>query len=253
MWAVARIKSDVRYELKYLIRREQQEALTAALAEQMTPDEHGAGSYPITSLYYDTPDYRAYWDKLDGHRVRRKVRVRVYGNATVTPETPCFLEIKQRINMTMRKRRVALPYGEAVAFDDFDLARPELNGAEQATLQEVYYLYRTLQLRPTCIVHYQRSAWEGTEYCPDLRVTFDTELRGRTHDLTLVSTGYADDRFVLPPEHAVLEVKANYTVPGWLAALLSKHNCTYRRISKYCAVLERCQAITARQHVAVSR
>jgi hypothetical protein len=248
---VARIKRELRYELKYLIRREQQVALTAALAEYMTPDEHAAGSYPITSLYYDTPDYRCYWDKLDGHRVRRKVRVRVYGSETVTPATPCYLEIKQRINMTMRKRRVALPYGEAIAFDDFDQPRPDLDAAPRATLQEVYYLYRTLQLRPACIVAYQRTAWEGAEYYPDLRVTFDTDLRGRTHDLSLTSTSYAANQFFLPPEVAVLEVKANYNVPGWLAHLLSRHNCTYRRISKYCAALEHSKVITARQRVSV--
>ena len=151
----------------------------------------------------------------------------------------------------MRKRRVALPYGEAIAFDDFDQAHPELGAVEQALLREVYYLYRTLQLRPTCVVAYNRTAWEGKEYYPDLRVTFDTDLRCRTHDLTLTSTGYADNQFFLPPEYTVLEVKANYNVPGWLAQLLSQHNCTYRRISKYCAALEHSKVITARQHVAV--
>ena len=56
-----RIKTDLRYELKYLIRREQMERLALDLAEQMDPDGHGneLGQYPITSLYYDSPDYKA--------------------------------------------------------------------------------------------------------------------------------------------------------------------------------------------------
>ena len=81
-----RIKSDLRYELKYLIRRSQMDALLPELADYgsaRTPHAGEHGRYPITSLYYDSPDHKAYWDKLEGHRNRRKVRVRVYGNEQV--------------------------------------------------------------------------------------------------------------------------------------------------------------------------
>ncbi len=84
---IMRIKTDLRYELKYLIRREQMERLALDLAEQMDPDGHGneLGQYPITSLYYDSPDYKAYWDKLDGHRKRRKVAC---ASTATTPSRP---------------------------------------------------------------------------------------------------------------------------------------------------------------------
>ena len=250
-----RIKSDLRYELKYLIRREQMKALTAELADRMVCDPYAGelGQYPITSLYFDSPDYKAYWDKLEGHRSRRKVRVRVYGSDQVTPETAAFLEIKQRINVRMRKRRVALPYGDAVNFDDFDTPRQDRPVQAAAVLQEVYYLYRTLQLRPAAVVHYDRMALEGRDYYADLRVTFDTNVRGRTHDLSLLSTGHATDQVLLPPDQVILEVKANQTVPLWMVRMLSRHRCTFFRISKYCAVLERSKVIGARQRVVVSR
>src|SRR5688500_6376039 len=114
-----RAKNDLRYELKYLLRREQVKPLVTELSQTLRLDAHAnpLGVYPITSLYYDTPDYKGYWDKLDGQRSRRKVRVRVYGDRTITEETPAFLEVKQRINKLMRKRRVSLPYGDAVDFD----------------------------------------------------------------------------------------------------------------------------------------
>jgi SPX domain protein involved in polyphosphate accumulation len=252
-----RPKSELRYELKYLIRREQIEPLVAELSQTLRLDANGGelGTYPITSLYYDTPDYKAYWDKLDGHRSRRKVRVRVYGNQTITPETPAFLEVKQRINKLMRKRRVALSYGDAVDLDGyFDLG---MAGGEpdRSLLHEAYYLYRTLQLRPTCVVTYDRMAFEGDARAPDLRITIDTNLRGRVHDLSLLSTGLsrnnAADRQVLGAELAVLEVKANHNVPRWVAQLTARHRCTFYRISKYCMVLERTQAIAQRQRILV--
>ena len=74
-----RIKEYSRHELKYLITREQREQLAQVLPEYMELDTHGddQGRYPISSLYYDTADYKAYWDKVEGHKFRRKVRVRV--------------------------------------------------------------------------------------------------------------------------------------------------------------------------------
>ena len=170
-----RPKHDVRYELKYLLRHDQVGPLVAELRQKLTLDPHSGplGMYPITSLYYDTPEYKAYWDKLDGHRSRRKVRVRVYGNSTVTPATPAFLEIKQRINKMMRKRRAILPYAQAVDFDAFDELGMAVASAgktaEAALLHETYYLYRTLQLRPACVVAYDRMAFEGDELALLLR------------------------------------------------------------------------------------
>jgi hypothetical protein len=251
-----RPKRELRYELKYLLRRAQHDALVVALRAQMQLDANGdeRGVYPITSLYYDTPGYKSYWDKLDGHRNRRKVRVRVYGYQVVTPETLCFLEVKQRVDKLMRKRRVALPYQQAIAFDDFafddsEPADARQEGATQVLLGEVYYLYRTLQLRPACVVRYDRMAFEGRDPYPDLRVTLDTNLRGRTHDLSLLSTGHAADQLALQADYAILEVKSSSSVPGWLAALLAEQGCTFWRVSKYCRVLEQSKAVANRQHI----
>lgn len=252
-----RLKNDLRYELKYLLRRDQVEPLVAELKQTLQLDAHGdaLGAYPITSLYYDTPDYKAYWDKLDGHRSRRKVRVRVYGDSTITEETPAFLEVKQRVDKLMRKRRVMLPYSEAMDFDRYyeaGLLRVEQgNVLDRALLHEVYYLYNVLQLRPACVVTYDRMAFEGDARAPDLRITLDTNLRGRTHDLSLLSTGKAHDLQILGAEYAVLEVKANYSVPRWVAQLTARHRCTFYRISKYCMALEKTQAIARRQHILV--
>jgi SPX domain protein involved in polyphosphate accumulation len=248
-----RFKSDLRYELKYLLRREQIEPLLADLGQTMRLDAHGgaSGSYPITSLYYDTPDYKAYWDKLDGHRSRRKLRVRVYGDTTITPETEAFLEIKQRVNKLMRKRRVALSYGDAVDLEGYQTLGVARGGSDQSLLHEAYYLYRTLQLRPACVVTYDRMAFEGDSRAPDLRVTLDTNLRGRVHDLSLLSTGAAVNQQVLGSEYAVLEVKANQNVPRWVAQLVARHRCTFYRISKYCLVLEHSRAIAGRQRLVI--
>jgi SPX domain protein involved in polyphosphate accumulation len=246
-----KIRIPDRFELKYLLNQAQYQAMTGELAKYMVRDERGDahGRYLITSLYYDTADHQAYWDKLEGHRFRRKVRVRVYGREHVTPETLCFAEIKQRINKTLQKKRVILPYTQAAALCGAGEAVTGEDEADQATIDEIIYLYQTLQLQPACIVSYQRHAFEGSDQDPGLRITFDTQLKCRVHDLTLLSQGYADNQYFLPPSQCVMEVKVNNRAPYWITDLISKYRCPLRRISKYCSALEQAKLRLGQQQV----
>ena len=240
-----------RYELKYVLARDQYHSLVEALADYMQPDAHGdeRGRYLVTSLYYDTADYKAYWDKMQGHRYRRKLRVRVYGDQMVTPDTPCFVEIKQRTNRTIQKKRVVLSYSSAIDLCEAGTGvnrRPDVAGA---VIEEVKYLSSTLRLRSACIVSYDRLAFNGNEYDPGLRVTFDTNMKCRVHDLSLLPQGCAQNRYFIPPEWCIMEIKANGCVPYWLAKLTGEHRCTLRRISKYCTALEECLEMLRKQRI----
>ncbi len=246
-----KIRLSDRFELKYLLNRTQTEAITEELSRYMVRDERGDefGRYLITSVYFDTADYQAYWDKVEGHRFRRKVRVRVYGREQVTPDTPCFAEIKQRINKTLQKKRVILPYTQAVALCGSGEEIKADNEADQAVIDEILYLYHTLQLQPACVVSYHRLAFEGSAIEPGLRVTFDTQLKCRVHDLSLLSQGYAENQYFLPPQQSVLEVKVNQRTPYWLTELINKHACAFRRISKYCLALEKAKFRLGQQQI----
>jgi len=249
-----RIKEYSRYERKYLLTRHQFQQMVEALSDRLQPDELGdrGGRYSIVSLYFDSPDYQAYWDKLEGHRFRRKVRVRVYGNRVVTSESSSFVEIKQRINKTVQKKRVILPYATAEALCSGsveEIASSNYNTADQLIIKEVQYLQSILQLQPACVVSYDRLAFQGGEYEPSLRVTFDSHLKGRVHDLTLLSQTYANSSYFLPPELCVMEVKVNYHVPYWLMELIGQYGCTLRRVSKYCTALENSKALLQQRQI----
>jgi hypothetical protein len=246
---MVRLKEYSRFELKYVITEQQRQQLAEVLQEYMQPDEMGdeMGRYNITSLYYDTVDYKAYWDKIEGHKFRRKVRIRVYGNQTVTEETPCFVEIKQRINKTLQKKRAQMPYAAAIALCGAGQSVEAASAYEQAVIEEIQYLYYTLQLQPACVVSYDRQAFNGSQYDPGLRVTFDVNLKGRTHDLSLLSVANADSKFFIPPGYCILEVKVNYRVPLWLTDIIAENRCTLRRVSKYCAALEQSKELLQTQ------
>lgn len=248
-----RFKTTLRHELKYLITHTQRIALLEQLQNYTELDQNSAGQqeYTIASLYFDTADYKAYWDKVDGHRNRRKVRVRVYGNGVVTAATPAFVEIKGRYNRLMSKKRVAIPYGQAVDLEAYPAYLASCAPEDQAILEEVIYLNTALQLQPACVVTYQRLALNGVEPYGDLRITFDTQLRGRTYDLNLLTAGADSGRYFIPPELCVMEIKINRNVPYWLATLVAQERCVARRISKYCLALEQNAALNQRQRLII--
>jgi hypothetical protein len=245
------IRAEQRYELKYLVHHTQAAELAAALAGHMLPDAHGdsQGGYLVTSLYYDTADHKAYWDKIDGHRNRRKLRVRIYGNRMVTPETPCFVEIKHRLDRALQKRRVLLPYGAADELDRIGDLLEACSDVDRPVLEEVEYLYRALRLQPACVVSYRRRAFEGHETDPGLRVTFDANLKYRTHEMSLYANGQATDHYFLSPDWCIMEVKINHRAPLWLTEVIGMHQCVIRRISKYCAALEHSKGVLSRQRI----
>ena len=274
-----RIKHLDRFELKCILPRDVADSIAKDLSAYLRPDAHSdsAGQYAITSLYYDTVDYRAYWDKIQGHRLRRKVRLRVYGNRAVTAETYCYVEIKQRLNKSLQKRRVFIPYASAVALcgsgqvvapeqsagqlavsADWNVpaakssqggTSPQGEGGKQAVIEEVHYLARSLDLRPACVVSYDRLAFEGGEYDPGLRVTFDTNLKGRTHALTLLTDQQAESHFVLPPHWCIMEIKINDRIPYWLVEFLNHYRCTLQKVSKYCLALEALLGLLQNQRI----
>jgi len=240
-----------RYELKYVLDQSQYQALFGVLAGHMQPDPHGdeAGRYLVTSLYYDTQDYKAYWDKMDGLRFRRKLRLRVYDTPVITPEITCSVEIKQRTNRTVLKKRVVLSYASAMELCEMRDGINGVPGSGQAVMDEVRYLCSVQRLRPACVVSYERQALMGTERDPGLRVTFDTTMKGRVHDLSLLLPGTAADRYFLPPPRCIMEIKADGYVPYWLTKLISEQRCTPQSVSKYCMALEKCLGTLQRQRV----
>src|SRR6185295_18065814 len=113
--APSRLHAFNRYEIKYLVPREVLDDLRDDLRRRLDIDGYSAGGgYGVWSLYYDTPQLRFYWEKIEGLRFRRKLRLRHYGSPhTLTDDTPVYVEIKQRVNRVTQKRRIALPYREA--------------------------------------------------------------------------------------------------------------------------------------------
>jgi SPX domain protein involved in polyphosphate accumulation len=194
------------------------------------------GRYSISSLYYDSEEYRCYWEKENGVKNRRKLRIRHYeSDSDLTDMTPVFVEIKQRIDRVTQKRRVRLPYIDALRLCN-DRQIPDCDPEDQPIIDEVFVLLWQYNLIPASIVSYERQAFMGTIYDAGLRVTFDTTLATQIHPLHLHQK--QANLPILPPDRVVMEIKVNERIPHWLTELIAEHNLQINRISKYCRSIE---------------
>lgn len=226
-----------RYEIKYLIDEFAVPALREELAARMDSDPHSPhGGYPVTSLYYDTADLRFYWEKIEGLRFRRKLRMRHYGDpAACTDDTPVQVEIKQRVNRVTQKRRMALPYGQARDWLD-GRQQPAHDAARGSFVDEVSTLVETLDLRPIVTTGYLREAFVGREVDTGLRVTIDHRVHGRDRDFHFAAC--TDNRLTIAPSTAIVEIKADERVPYWATDMAAGLDMSVIRVSKCCQSVE---------------
>lgn len=225
-----------RREQKYLITRQQYEALIVELLPYMRSDKNGyEGKYTVTSLYFESPDKTIYYETKNKLQYRQKLRLRVYDD---TDENgTAFFEVKQKHKKVVNKRRLTMKVYEANRYLHANLDEPlgTYDTSNEQVMREIHYFRQLYRLRPEMIVSYDRHALHGIDD-PDLRMTFDFNLRSRKEDLFVQNGSYGD--FFIDPNLVVLEVKVNDSVPLWLTRIIQKVNCEQRSASKFCTSME---------------
>ena len=186
----------------------------------------------VFTLYYDTPDLRAYREKQAGDFIKTKFRLRWY-DPELSPDPAlrtAFLEIKRRIGQGRRKPRVALNLPrevlDAAALDHPLFARILADHAPG--LEEKL----PAGLAPAAVVEYRRHRF----VCPFTlsRICLDTGIGiGRVNERLLPRLGPSQVATI------VLEIKDGGRAPvPWLAKL-HRAGLRQRSFSKYGAGIAR--------------
>ena len=211
-----------RYELKYILNRQQTEFFKEALQGHMVLDQYGRTS--IASLYYDTPDYRLIRTSVEKPPFKEKIRLRSYGLAT--NDSPVFLELKRKAYGIVYKRRVqsTIPLVEKFFAGSGDVCAPGQINREITYFRDYYSV-----LVPACLIIYDREAY--FEPGGDLRVTLDFNPRYRSERLNL--TVSMDGVSLLPEGSAILEIKVQQAEPLWLTSILDRGKIRKTSFSKY--------------------
>jgi hypothetical protein len=215
-----------RYENKYLISRDQRDALMPVLAGKMRPDRYA--SYSVASVYYDTADYLLVRRALEKPVYREKLRLRCYGSAGA--DTTVFLELKKKYRKRIYKRRICLPYTLARDFPEGGWDAGDRPFGDSQVRSELRQFLRLYQVRPRVLIRCDRTAFKGAEE-PGLRLTFDTGLRFRQDCLAL--SGDSAGVSLLAPEKVLMEVKTPGAIPLWFCRLLSEQGIFPSSFSKY--------------------
>lgn len=223
-----------RYELKYLVPEDCWADLKRDLLHFLVHDRYATatdGQYAVRSLYFDTPNIRFYYEKLEGLSCRFKVRIRRYEAARATA-SEWFFEIKSKYhNACVKPPRLAfsdallkqhlLSHGSIHLNQLIDRISPGRAVSHQPAIWG-------LSLEPKVLVVYDREPLVDPGRSR-FRVTLDSNLRA-----VFTSNPYApigvSDRIPLP---VLMEVKFERNIPSWLEAFIRKYRLRGQSTSKY--------------------
>lgn len=211
-----------RYEKKYRITTEQYQALVSYLVTKMKVDQYG--KHTICNIYFDTPDYQLIRTSLDKPVYKEKIRLRSYG--VPQDEDQVFLELKKKYDGVVYKRRAAMSLHDARKYLYYGI-RPKKQGQ---ILKEIDYSCRFYDVQPKVYLAYERIAMSGKED-PELRVTFDMNIRARSYNLELSRGSYGIP--LLEKGEFLMEVKIPGSMPVWMSHLFSELKIYPTSFSKY--------------------
>lgn len=211
-----------RYEKKYLLSREQYEKLFRALEGHIEPDVYFRST--VCSLYYDTDDYALIRHSIEAPVYKEKLRLRSYG--VPGEDDTVFIELKKKYKGMVYKRRLAMGAKDAAAYLAGEAPPPEHS---QMTREIDWFLHENA-VSPKAFIACDRTAWVAGDD-PELRITFDENLRWREHDLDLTHGSAGEP--LTEPGCVLMEIKIPGTAPLWLAHLLSELALFPTGFSKY--------------------
>lgn len=229
MLSMTYVQNFNRYEIKYLLTEEQKNKFIEAIGEELCRDTYA--SYTISNLYLDTEDFYFIEHSLEKPIYKEKLRVRSYGETDGEKEV--FLEIKKKYKKTVYKRRIVLPLKEVEKYLE-DGKKPEgLKGyGANQIFEEIDFLMKQYKPSPKLFLAYDREAWFLKKY-PQIRITFDKNIRGRWEGLSLCEEKGAELLDTGIENYALMEIKCPQALPMEYANILSTLGIFPTSFSKY--------------------
>jgi len=221
-----------RYECKYQISEAKAAAVENFIQPYLNLDHYTklqpTRSYPIVSLYLDSPNLQLCKESLTGQKNRFKLRIRGYND---DPAYPKFFEIKRRINTTIIKDRHRVKNSDIERLLSGGPLPERYYSTEQEPLKQFLFYMRTINAGPMVLVRYIRRAYEDDSE-NRVRVTFDRKLSFKMcyqPRFALNSPGW--QRY--PINDVILEIKFTSRFPTWLTHLVRCLELHQQSFSKY--------------------
>lgn len=212
-----------RYEIKYLLTKQQKQAVLQAMKPYMRLDNYGRTT--IRNIYFDTDTYRLIRHSLEKPAYKEKLRIRSYQAAT--PNDPVFVELKKKYQSVVYKRRLTLL--ETQAMNSFQNGLPLPIHSQIADEIEYFRSYYE-GLHPTVFLSYEREAFYALDG-GDFRITFDENILYREYNFSLGSEVYGTP--LLNEGETLMEIKTSGGLPLWMSHELNRLRLYHTSFSKY--------------------
>ena len=190
--------------------------------EKLNPDDFGKST--IMNIYLDTPSFLLIRNSIDAKGYKEKLRIRSYG--VPDENSKVFFEIKKKHKGIVYKRRIDLPYKEALEYI-YQGKKP----CDSQIMREIDYAMKMYgNPLPRAVIAYEREAYFWSEDS-DIRLTFDKNVRYRIEDNDLMSGSYGIE--IIPNDAVLMEVKTAGAIPIELSAVFNECKIYPTSFSKY--------------------
>ncbi len=239
-----------RIEKKYLITRQDKRKLLKLIKRNMTKDSYHKSE--VFNLYFDNDNYDLITQSIDWVDFKEKIRARSYAGYDRV-----FMEVKTKIHPSRQsgkhyeyedieenigyKRRVMITHED---FKELIKHRTTLESLAKRSIEtkndlqiakEIDYLLEHFDLKPQIFITYNRESYKDSD---NLRITFDENLKYRSHNLSLIKEK-RDKIYFKDSRNIIMEIKVNGAMPIWLVHSLSELKIYPQKFSKIGKVYER--------------
>ncbi len=225
-----------RKEYKYRVPLKNLDQLRERISSYMELDgfcsDCNNNQYSVRSIYLDTPGNLFYFEKIDGLKVRKKLRIRAYND--IDEKDIVFLEIKRKIGDTIFKERTKVKYSDSFLLLNGARIKPvdKDDPTAQTTLNRFIYLTKRLKLEPNSLITYEREAYKGIGD-DNLRVTLDLSIRSYPKP-KLSEICMFEEMKIFADDFFIMEVKFNGKMPQWVKRAVQDFGLRLQPFSKYC-------------------
>jgi len=235
-----------RFEFKYILGIETYKSIRRRLRHFLIPDPAVAGLshgfYEVISLYYDSPRFYYYWEKIDGASKRKKIRLRTYRREGKVFSSDIFFEIKRKRDAVIIKDRFSLGTEGYKQFLSGSSAENLIaEDSHSRRVREEYLFEKSARcIAPKILVVYSREPYIG-KYNKNLRITFDYGVKAKkSNDLFSLDKGLVN----VSNADIIMELKFKWALPFYIEKLLKEYNLSRVPFSKYCNSVEACYSLS---------
>ncbi len=223
-----------RFEFKYHIPSVVCDRLIPELMNYMVWDTYVGDEeyYDVHSIYFDSPDFKCYHEKIDGIMSRKKPRLRVY-DRDVKEGSDLFLEIKRKSGDVILKDRVVLGFDEALGLFENPFALVNSAIKNEAFVNEFVYDYVRWAMQPAVLVSYKRKPF-FSKFDKQFRVTFDYDIKVAD----VKSMDFSERGNYINDDIVIMEVKFNGAMPRWFHDIIERYSLNKDTFSKYCSAVD---------------